>query len=370
MKSHTIWFLFSSSLFTIAFQGCYSVSQDNREVNLERRVETLEQKVAMLESRKSAPPLSSRMEAGRARMIMMSQIQKMAQMANQYYGQQVSARHGTGTYKGFTLPVSNDPFNVATYSVMSSDTDIVIEGRAIQVDGTISGRVVQQGKAGDWKFAGEFAVPRTVEPRINTDYIRDAESIANEMANISLDVLRYLHLPSYSVKAGYERYTLPPARTSSNTAWFVAEPHDSTLVVEGNSKKYPFILRIVINSQGHVQKKDSIHYAGIMKTSIGNQKTAVDSLRETITNDFKTIAARARQYRSIPSTSGGGGGKYSGYMSAQMASLDGRAEYQLMADPDVILLKAISVAGFGTMSVKVDGNGNLSAWYYTGKLAE
>jgi hypothetical protein len=96
----------------------------------------------------------------------------------------------------------------------------------------------------------------------------------------------------------------------------------------------------------------------------------VDSVRENITIDFTAIAARAFQYKVRSVSNGGGGGNYTGYLSAQTSSFEGTVRYDLQVDPDIIVLRAISAHGQGTISAKVDGNGKLSGWYYTGEFAK
>lgn len=370
MKSTTILSVLFIIVLMLCVQGCSSTVQTNRETTLEQRVQTLEQKVKMLESRLGTSPTVNRAEVIRSRLIMMNQIQKISQSANQYFWQQSQARNGSLTYKGFTPPVFNDPMNVATYAVTPSDTDIVIEGRALNVNGTISGRMVRQGQVGDWQFTGDFSATGFPRPSFTNEFLGTAQTMSADINAIIADAQRYHRSSGAQGRNVWDGYAVPQAQASHGVAWYLATPTGSDLEIEGHSKKSYFIRKAVLDSSGRVVRTDSIHYAGMMKTQTTTRRTTADSIREMITNDFKTFASRARQYRTIPLNSGGGGGKYSGYLSAQTASLDGQIQYALCVDPDVILLKAVSLAGLGTMSAKVDGGGNLSAWYYTGKLAE
>lgn len=370
MKSMTIVSVLFVVLSMLFVQGCSSVNQTSREKDLEQRLLALEKKVQMLETRISAEPISNRGNVFRSRILMMNQIEKISQLANQYYWQQVQARHGAGTYKGFIPPVFNEPLNVAVYSVALSDTDIVIEGRALQVNGTISRKMQRQGQVTDWKFTGDFLAIGYPPNTIRKEIPGSTQTMNADFSAIIADAQRYCRSVGAQAKNGWEGYTIPQAQASQGVAWYTAMPEGSNLVIEGHSKKLYFIRTAVLDSSGRMVRSDSAFYTGVMKVPTGTTRTSADSVRDMITNDFRMFASRARQYRSLPSTSGGGGGKYTGYLSAQTASLDGQIQYALCVDPDVLLLKAVSLAGLGTMSAKVDGGGNLSAWYYTGKLAE
>ncbi len=330
-------------------------------------MEILEQKVRMLESRLRSTPSSTMGEVSRSRALMSREIENISHMARSYYFQRPGGKDGAGSYRGFTLPPLTTPQNIATYSVSPSDTDIVIEGQALLVTGKISARMNRAARLVDWAYTGDFRIPR---PTFTDEFVRLSEIMSSDIRNIIADAKLFKNRSLDRGDGSYRGYAIPQGQASTNAGWYTTTADNSKLVIEGRSKKYNFIRVVVIDSIGNVQRSDSLGYSGAMKQSMSSRKTASDSARDLIANDFVGIAARAYQYKLLPVASGGGGGKFTDYLSAQTTSLDGQARYEFTIDPDVILLKAVSTRGLGVMSVRIDSNGKLSGWYYTGKLSE
>jgi hypothetical protein len=151
---------------------------------------------------------------------------------------------------------------------------------------------------------------------------------------------------------------------------YAVQRGDSALLIEVRSKASNTMAVVTGDSAGKIKNWATIFALAEPKKPSAGTKTAVDSVRDTITFDFAAIAARAYQYKIMPVSNGGGGGKFTDYLSAQTSSFDGTVRYGLQVDPDIIVLRAISMSGQGTISAKLDGNGKLSGWYYTGEFAK
>lgn len=107
-----------------------------------------------------------------------------------------------------------------------------------------------------------------------------------------------------------------------------------------------------------------------MKKPQVGPRTAADSVLDIVNADFANIASRAFEYKRRAVAQGGGGGAYTGYLSAQVASSDGSTDYTIEITPQWIVLTAVSQRGLGTASARIDSNGKLWGWAYTGKLAQ
>jgi hypothetical protein len=345
--------------------------QGQNKPSLEQRVETLEQKVKMLENQ----ILFFTMTGGkggvaqRTYMMMQRDMVNIGSQAWQYFKRPGNLNGGGGSYVGFTLAPKMARTDYGTYSVFPRDTEIDIEGHATLVVGMIRATAGVDGKLRNWTSTGDLDGLTTTgfsggnEPLTNTDSFR------NEINNIAAHAYQYRIRPRGSGGSGsYSGYVLPKEMSSTATGWYAVMASDTAIAIEGRHKRNNTIFVVFVDSVGKTPRTIG-SLAGDMKKPVGGSRTAFDSLRETITKDFVSIAARAYQYKILPSESGGGGGKYTGYLSAQTASINGGARYDFFVDPDAVLLKASLSPGTGSMSVKVDNNGRLSGWYYSGDLA-
>jgi hypothetical protein len=371
MKSHTTLSMIIVAALLQSIPGNHSIGQSKQETSLEARVEILEQKVRMLESRIGATPVNTMAEAFKAFGGIRREIERISQEARWYFQTRARDNGGTGSYRGFTMPPFRTLLDDAIHlEVTPTDSNVVIVGTATNVIGKISVVLDRAGKLGNWVHTGDFSRFGRMGSNFANEFIRHSETMKMELDTIIADSYQYRAYFAGRGRGAYRGYVIPERRASSSVGWYTAVPSDTGMSIEGRSKKYNFIRLALIDGGGNVQRMDSIRYSGEMKKSVGSQKSVVDSVRDTITADFMNLRARAYEYRNRPVSNGGGGGKFVGYLSAQTSSLDGQAHYEFRIDPDVILLEAVSTRGMGTMSARIDAGGNLTGWYYTGKLAE
>jgi hypothetical protein len=371
MKPQTFWSAVFLSANLSLLPGCSSTSQSTQDSTLEQRVAILEQRVRMLESRIGATPVNTMAETFKAFGGIRREIERISQDARWYFQARAKENGGIGSYRGFTMPPFRTSLNKAVHlEVTPTDTYMAILGTATNVTGTISVVLDRTGKLGTWVYTGDFSRFGRIGSNDTDEFARHSNTMATEIKTIIADANQYRSRSLDRAGVGYRGYVVPQGRASSSVGWYTAVSGDTVLTIEGRSKKYNFLRIAQIDGDGNVQRMDSIRYSGEMKKPVGAQKTAVDSVRDTITMDFMNIRARAYEYRNRPASNGGGGGKFVGYLSAQTSSLDGQAHYEFWIDPDVILVKAVSTHGMGTMSARIDAGGNLTGWYYTGRLSE
>jgi hypothetical protein len=345
--------------------------QGQNKPSLEQRVETLEQKVKMLENQ----ILFFTMTGGkggvaqRTYMMMQRDMVNIASQVRQYFHRPGNLKGGGGSYVGFTLAPKMGQTDYGTYSVVPGDTEIVIEGQAMSVVGRIRATAGVDGRLRNWTPTGDLLGLNATGFTGGTESPANLDSFTNEMNSIAVHAYQYRIRPRGSGGGGsYLGYVLPKEMSSTATGWYAVTASDTAIAIEGRHKRTNTIQLVFVDSAGKMPRAIG-SVAGNMKKPVGGLRTAFDSLRETITSDFVSIAARAYQYKILPSESGGGGGKYTDYLSAQTSSINGVARYDFFVDPDAVLLKATLSPGIGSMSVKVDNNGRLSGWYYSGELA-
>ncbi len=348
-----------------------SQPQDKDKSSLEQRVETLERKVEMLQTQVTyLAGIGARGGTASYTQIMMrNEMTNIGFRAWQYLNTPTSRAGGGGTYKGFSLPPHAAKTNYGSYSVSPGDTEVVIEGEALHFSGKMRAVAGFGGRLRDWSMSGDFVNPNAVAFAGGSNRQMDLAVVTNEIDKIAAHVYGYRIRPtSMGGGAGsYRGYTLPKEMRSTALAWYAVSVSDTNVVIEGRQKRYNDVRLAFVDRDGKTVRTDG-NTPGDMKKPTGGFRTASDSLRERITGDLVGIAARAFQYKTSPAESGGGG-KYTGYLSAQTGSMDGAANYDLFVDPDAMLLRASLVNGTGTMSVKVESNGKLSGWYSSGDLA-
>jgi hypothetical protein len=89
--------------------------------------------------------------------------------------------------------------------------------------------------------------------------------------------------------------------------------------------------------------------------------------RSAIINDINNLAAHAYQYFIRPISMAGGGGKYINYTIPSKVSSNENATYSAIVKSEFeVEFLATSSNGRGTVTVLLDGTGQLSQWKYTG----
>ncbi len=349
-----------------------SYPQDRDKQSLEQRVEALEQKVKALQGQVTFLTFSSSRGgmASRTQAMMRIDMMNIGLRAWQYFKAPGSLNGGGGSYSGFTLSPKMAKSDYGFYSVTPKDTEIVIEGDALQFTAKLRAVAGDGGRLRDWTTGGEFANPTTAGFGSGPNPPMYSEALANETNKIAENAYGYRIRPSSMGGGGGSSrgYALPKEMSSTETAWYSVRASDTAVVIEGRLKKYNHVRLAFVDGDGKTTATSAI-VPGEMKRPAGGSRTGYDTLRENISADFMSIAARAYQYKNLPPASGGGGGKFTGYLSAQTESIDGAASYECGVDPDAVLLRARLIRGTGSMSVKVDSNGRLSGWYYAGDLA-
>lgn len=357
-------FHFPFIILAVCLLESCGTSQNDKINVLEKRIDVLEQKIRSLEQNPVVSPVENVKESMQFRMEMIRDIHRIAGSARPYFSRNRS-------YLGFAVPIGMRTSSRIIYTTTPSDTDVVIEGVPTGVGGKISVRLNYAGSLVDWKFSGAFQKFDLPRSQMTDEASHHFEGVRDDILTIVENVRRYReNSPHLKGEGLYGGYSIPIAQSSTLFGWYAAIPYDGGITIEGHSKRFFYVRRANLDEEGNIVKIDSITYAGTQRVRTGNNVSAVDSLRDLISADFSAIASRARVFRSLPFASGGGGGKFTGYQSAQVCSADGLVQYHMTIDPDMILLRAISVRGFGTVSVKIESNGNLKGWYYTGKIAE
>lgn len=372
MQSFNKYLLISVIVIGLCLPTHHSICQSKQTSKLEARITALEQKVKVLEARFLMMSGGKTAEIRRVRAIMRSEINNISIQAIQYFHRPASQNGGAGSFAGFSLAPKMAQTDMGNYSVVPSDTEVVIEGRPIILNGKIGARMNRTGKTENWTFAGDLIdTSRSTEtmrtgPELNWEVMRGEVLRIVENAYVFRTRARNLGGGGGS----YSGYTIPPGMASSNTGMYAVQRGDSALLIEVRSKASNTMAVVTGDSAGKIKNWATIFALAEPKKPSAGAKTAVDSVRDNITFDFTAIAARAYQYKIRPVSNGGGGGKFTDYLSAQTSSFEGTVRYDLQIDPDIIVLRAISASGQGTVSAKVDGNGKLSGWYYTGEFAK
>lgn len=352
------------------FESCGTTQNEQIRV-LEKRIDILEQKIKLLEQKAPISRFDNIRELAPLRAAMMRDINVISSSARSYSARNRTYPPGTGSYLGFTIPVSLHTSPSVNYSTSPSDTDMVIEGSPTGVDGKISARINRFGFLVDWTFTGVFRNFNYPNLQLVRKPPQDFEGMRDDISKLVEDAKGFRkNSRGKRGVASYREYSVPDSQSATPSGWYAAIPYDRGIIIEGHSKRLGYIRRATIDDEGDLVRIDSIMYAGAERVRNGKAGSAIDTLRENISTDFRNIASRAREYRSRPRSSGGGGGTYTGYLSAQVSSVDGMVQYFLAVDSDLILLKAISVRGLGTISAKLNAGGIFFDWYYSGKLAE
>ena len=97
--------------------------------------------------------------------------------------------------------------------------------------------------------------------------------------------------------------------------------------------------------------------------------SSVSSNRDAIVNDMLNLAADAYQYKSRPTTMGGGGNSYTNYQVPLILRPNENATYNTGSVSAIsVTFVATSALGYGTVSVVCDSSGRLGSFTYTGEF--
>jgi hypothetical protein len=348
------------------------VGQNKQMVDLEKRVGLLEQKVKILEGRLAVAFGGKGEEIRQINRIMLQDFSNIAAKAHEYYLRSDIQNGRPHTYVGFTLPPGVGRKDLASYALTTSESELIIEGWPMTLAGSMRARAGVDGKLREWTYTGDFVEAHNLGANATNPGERHWEDFNNEMSAIAVLAYQY-RVRSRGARGGGESYAgfvIPQDLAATTVGLYRIIRQDTELVIEGLLRNSNTVKEVIFDSTGKIQKTISNSYSGQLMKPINGPKSALDSLREIISSDFTGIAARAFEYKKRPAANGGGGGSYSGYLSAQIASTDGNVTYEIVIDPNVIYLNAVSTHGLGSVRARVDGSGKLSGWYYTGKLAE
>jgi len=359
-------------VMALCLSATYSLSQNSQTLKLEKRVESLEQEVKVLEGRISMLLGGKGEEIRRVNRIMMQDFSNIARLAYEHYLRSSLDGPSMRRYTGFILPPRLAQTELASYGVHVSDTVITVEGKPVTLLASMSAHAGTDGKLMDWTYSGDFAELHNIGVTANNDYERHWETFNDDMSNIAAHAYHYKMLPRNKGGGGgsYNGYVLPQGLAMTSAGRYHVTTQDTALIVDGTSAMNNVMKKAFFDGNGKIQKTMSNTVGSQFKKSVGIPRTAADSIREIITADFMNIAARALEFRRRPASQAGGGGKYTGYLSAQIGSVDGTAKYEIDVGPDLIFLNAITLRNFGTMNAIVDANGKLTGWNYTGELAK
>ena len=91
--------------------------------------------------------------------------------------------------------------------------------------------------------------------------------------------------------------------------------------------------------------------------------SSVQANKDAIINDMNNLAANAYQFRIRPTTMGGGGGKYTGYLIPAKLVTNENGTYSTTAvSAASISFKGLSAQGYGDVTADLDSTGKLSGF--------
>jgi hypothetical protein len=96
---------------------------------------------------------------------------------------------------------------------------------------------------------------------------------------------------------------------------------------------------------------------------------SIQASKDAILNDVNALAANAYQYRIRPTTMGGGGGSYIGYVLPRRLANNGNASYSISVVADSLIeFNATSKFKYGTVKATLNAEGRLNSFVYTGEF--
>ena len=93
---------------------------------------------------------------------------------------------------------------------------------------------------------------------------------------------------------------------------------------------------------------------------------SIQSNRDGLINDMNNLAANAYQYRIRPTTMGGGGGTYTGYVIPVKLVSNENGSFAAAAGAASVTFTGTSGQGYGTVVAVCDSTGRLTSFTYTG----
>jgi len=348
------------------------IGQNKQTKDLEKRIELLEQRIKVLEERLSVAFGGKGEEIRQVNRIMLQDFRNIADAAHKYILHPENLKGGRRTFVGFILPPGTVRKDLATYALTISESEIVIEGRPTTFSGSMQAHVGIDGALRNWTYTGDFVEAHNLGANVSNPIERRWEDFNNEMTAIADLAHQYRTRPRNGGGGGgsYAGFVIPVRLAATSVGWYRVIREDTSLVIEGFLRNSNTFKEVVFDGDGKIERTVSSNFLGQLKKPSGAPMSAADSLREVISNDFTGIATRAFEYRKRSMAEAGGGGSYIGYLSAQIASTDGNARYEILPDANMILLTALSTRGLGSVRAVVDASGRVSGWYYTGELAK
>jgi hypothetical protein len=95
---------------------------------------------------------------------------------------------------------------------------------------------------------------------------------------------------------------------------------------------------------------------------------SIQSNRDGLINDMNNLAANAYQYRIRPTTMGGGGGTYTGYIIPLKLVSNENGSFAATAGASSVTFTGTSGQGYGTVAAVCDSTGRLTSFTYTGEF--
>ncbi len=98
--------------------------------------------------------------------------------------------------------------------------------------------------------------------------------------------------------------------------------------------------------------------------------SSIQSNKDGIINDLNNLAANAYQYRIRPTTMGGGGGSYTGYVVPQKLQTNSNGSYTTtaVAAASITLKGTSSQSSSNTVTAVLDSTGALTSFTYAGQF--
>jgi len=195
------------------------------------------------------------------------------------------------------------------------------------------------------------------------------KAIINQLNSLSAQLYMYRVRPRElgGGEGSYEGFNIPAKMASSDDASFKSEVLDSNHVrITAVSGKGFGTVTVTVNEFGVLVDWG---YSGRLQEPEKPGATTVQENKEAMINDLNNLAAVSYQYRIRPRSMGGGQGSYMGFELPQALRVNENATYSIRGiDQDTVKFMAVSIYGYGVITVQIDQDGRLGNWYYTDKF--
>jgi hypothetical protein len=94
----------------------------------------------------------------------------------------------------------------------------------------------------------------------------------------------------------------------------------------------------------------------------------ISSNKDGLISDLQNLAADAANFRTRPTTMGGGSGSYTGYAVPTKMQTNEDGSFSATASAQTITFVGTSALGYGTITAVCDSSGQLGGYTYTGQL--